>query len=39
MRKRVSIPRFPFQPNPFIKYIYILDPDGVKIRLVENIWK
>jgi len=27
----------PFQPNPFIKFIYILDPDGVKIQLVENI--
>jgi lactoylglutathione lyase len=27
----------PFQPNPFVKFIYILDPDGVKIQLVENI--
>jgi lactoylglutathione lyase len=24
-----------FQPNPAIKFIYILDPDGLKIQLVE----
>ena len=27
----------PFQPNPFIKFIYIQDPDGLKIQLVENV--
>jgi len=27
----------PFQPNPFVKFLYLLDPDGVKIQLVENI--
>ena len=25
------------QPNPHIKYFYILDPNGLKIQLVENI--
>lgn len=27
----------PFQPNPHVNFLYILDPDGVKIQLVENI--
>ncbi|HQA82640.1 MAG TPA: VOC family protein [Syntrophales bacterium] len=27
----------PFQPSPFIKFLYILDPDGLKIQFVENI--
>lgn len=27
----------PFQPNPFVKFIYIQDPDGLKIQLVENV--
>ncbi|MBN2616983.1 MAG: VOC family protein [Spirochaetales bacterium] len=26
----------PFQPNPTIKFIYITDPNGVKIQLVES---
>lgn len=25
----------PFQPNPFTKFLYILDPNGMKIQLVE----
>jgi lactoylglutathione lyase len=27
----------PFQPNPRVKFFYILDPDGVKIQFVENV--
>ncbi len=27
----------PYQPSPMIKFIYITDPNGVKIQLVENI--
>ncbi len=27
----------PFQPSPFIKFFYVLDPNGLKIQLVENI--
>ncbi|MGM0431301.1 MAG: VOC family protein [Spirochaetota bacterium] len=27
----------PFQPSPAIRFFYILDPDGVKIQLVEQI--
>lgn len=26
----------PFQPNPAISFIYVLDPDGFKIQLVEQ---
>jgi len=27
----------PFQPSPSIKFIYILDPNEVKIQFIENI--
>jgi len=27
----------PFQPNPSIKFIYVLDPNGTKIQFVENV--
>lgn len=27
----------PFQPNPHVKFIYVLDPNGMKIQFVENI--
>ena len=27
----------PFQPSPMIKFIYVDDPNGVKVQLVENI--
>jgi len=27
----------PFQPNPSVRFIYVLDPDGLKIQFVENI--
>ena len=27
----------PFQPNPSIQFIYVLDPNGVKIQFVENL--
>lgn len=27
----------PFQPNPHIKFLYVLDPNGLKIQFVENI--
>lgn len=35
--KNIPIHSGPFQPNPGIKFVYILDPNGVKIQLVENI--
>ena len=27
----------PFQPNPNVKFIYVTDPNGVKIQFVENM--
>jgi lactoylglutathione lyase len=35
--KNIAIIAGPFQPNPFIKFIYVLDPNGLKIQFVENI--
>jgi len=36
-KKNIPIHSGPFQPNPSIKFLYILDPNGIKIQLVENI--
>lgn len=27
----------PFQPNPHIKFFFVLDPNGLKIQFIENI--
>lgn len=35
--KNIPIHSGPFQPNPFIRFIYVQDPDGLKIQFVENI--
>lgn len=35
--KGIDIHSGPFQPNPHIKFFYILDPNGLKVQLVENI--
>jgi lactoylglutathione lyase len=35
--KGIEITSGPFQPNPFIRFFYIEDPDGLKIQFVENI--
>jgi len=35
--KSLPVHSGPFQPNPFIKFLYIQDPDGLKVQLVENI--
>lgn len=36
-KKNIPIHSGPFQPNLSIKFIYILDPNGVKIQFVENV--
>jgi len=36
-RNNIPIISGPFQPNPSIKFIYVLDPNGVKIQFVENL--
>jgi lactoylglutathione lyase len=35
--KGISILGGPFQPNPNIKFFYILDPNGLRIQFVENM--
>lgn len=35
--KGIDIQSGPFQPNPHMKFFYILDPNGLKIQFVENI--
>lgn len=35
-KKSIPIHSGPFQPNPHIRFFYILDPDGLKIQLVER---
>jgi len=34
--KDIPVHSGPFQPNPTTKFIYVLDPDGLKIQFVEN---
>lgn len=36
-KKGIEIESGPFQPNPNIKFFYVLDPNGLKVQLVENI--
>lgn len=36
-KNNIPIHSGPFQPNPSLKFIYVLDPNGVKIQFVENI--
>jgi lactoylglutathione lyase len=36
-KKNIPIHSGPFQPNPSIRFIYTLDPNGIKIQFVENI--
>ena len=35
--KGIAIVGGPFQPNPHIRYIFVLDPNGLKIQFVENM--
>ena len=35
--KGIEIESGPFQPNPNMKFFYLLDPNGLKVQLVENI--
>ncbi|NLI92390.1 MAG: VOC family protein [Peptococcaceae bacterium] len=34
--KGIAIHSGPFQPNPYTRFFYVLDPNGVKIQFVEN---
>ena len=35
--KGLEIHGGPFEPNPSIKFFYVLDPNGLKIQFVEDI--
>jgi lactoylglutathione lyase len=35
--KGIQILSGPYQPNPHIRFLYIADPDGMKIQILENI--
>lgn len=36
-KQNIKVQSGPHQPNPTIKFIYVLDPDGMKVQFVENI--
>ena len=33
----ISIHSGPFQPNPKVRFAFVLDPDGVRVQFVENL--
>ena len=35
--KGVRIHSGPFQPTPSVRFIYVQDPDGLKIQLIESV--
>jgi lactoylglutathione lyase len=35
--KGIPVHSGPFQPNPHIRFFYVLDPNGLKIQFVENM--
>ncbi len=35
--KGIAIHSGPFQPNPHVKFFYMLDPNGLKIQFVANM--
>jgi lactoylglutathione lyase len=35
--KGIAVAAGPFQPNPMIKFIHVLDPDGMRVQFVQNI--
>lgn len=35
--KDIPVESGPHQPNPTLKFIYVLDPDGVHVQFIEHI--
>lgn len=33
----ITIDSGPFEPNPHVKFFYIMDPNGLKIQFVESV--
>lgn len=36
-KKGLTVESGPFQPNPHVKFFYVIDPNGLKIQFVENV--
>lgn len=36
-QKGIAVHSGPFQPNPHVKFFYVLDPNGLKIQFVESM--
>jgi len=36
-KENIPIHSGPFQPNPTVRFLYVLDPNGVKIQFIENL--
>ncbi len=34
--KGIKVEAGPFQPNPMVRFFYVLDPNGVQVQFVEN---
>lgn len=34
--KNIAIHSGPFEPNPHVKFFYVLDPNGLKIQFIES---
>ena len=35
--KGIAVESGPFEPNPYTKFFYVIDPNGLKIQFVENM--
>ena len=35
--KGIPVHEGPFQPNPSIRFLYVMDPDGLRIQFLENL--
>ncbi len=35
--KGVTVHSGPFQPNPHVRFFYVIDPNGLKVQFVENL--
>ncbi len=35
--KGVPVQSGPFQPSPTVRFLYVLDPDGMRIQFVEDV--
>lgn len=36
-KNNIKVHSGPFQPNPSIRFMYVFDPNGLKIQFVENL--